>query len=348
MPRRRSTEVASTQILDAVFAAIEESGGIAADEGESGRLPLRLDVEYEGDGHRMLIYVWPLVRDPSLPGRKYRLQPAEIPFKIEWHPDDIVLILGYEADLDVFIGFGLGGKLGPEPSVFETTVDVSLINRALQDGLSFGKWTNRFKYEDAMVGIRPDLFLDYAVNSYRIHDVAKKPEAYSLLSTPFFYVSAWDEAAKLSEEDRTIVKDMAKKARKRAFTKKVMNAYDNRCAVTRMKLGLVDAAHVFPFRYKGATEEVTNGIALSKTLHWAFDRSLIYLDTNYFMKVNDEKVNILGRAGLKDGIKTFREMVGGETTLIHLPSDENQRPDKKMILKGLLARKIVKMIKVKK
>ena len=109
---------------------------------------------------------------------------------------------------------------------------------------------------------------------------------------------------------------------------------------------MVDAAHVFPFRYKGATEEVTNGIALSKTLHWAFDRGLIYLDTNYFMKVHDEKVNILGRAGLKDGIKIFREMVGGETTLIHLPSDENQRPDKKMILKGLIARKIVKLKKV--
>lgn len=347
MPRRRSTEVAPTQILDAVFAAIEESGGIAADEGESDRLPLRLDVEYDGDGHRMWIYVWPLVRDTSLPGRMYRLQTAEIPSNIEWHPNDVVLILGYEVDMDVFIGFGLGGKQGPEPSIFETVVDVSLIHRAIQDGLSFGKWINQFRYEEAMIGIRPDIFLDYAVNSYRIHDTAKKPEVYNLLSIPFFYVSAWDEAAKLSEEDRIIVRDVAKKARKRAFTRKVMNAYDNRCAVTRMKLGLVDAAHVFPFRYKGASEEVTNGIALSKTLHWAFDRGLIYLDTNYFMKVNDEKVNILGRAGLKDGIKIFREMVGDETTLIHLPNDENQRPDKKMILKGLLARKIVKLKKVR-
>ncbi len=347
MSPRRSVEIVPPQIADAVLDAIEESGGVA-DAEELGRLPLKIDVEYGADVHALWVYVWPLVRDTSLPGRKYRLQAAETPSKIVWRPDEIVLVLGYEPGLDVFIGFGLGGKQGPEPPIFETVVDVSLIHRAIQDGLSFGRWTNRFRSEEAMVGIRPDLFLDYAVDSYRIHDAAKKPEVHALLSAPWFYVSAWDEAEKLPAEDRIVVKDVVKKTRTRAFTRKVLLAYDNRCAVTRMKLGLVDAAHIFPLRYKGSTNDVTNGIGLSKTLHWAFDRGLIYLDTNFLMKVNDEKVNRLGRKGLKDGIEMFREMVGDENAVIHLPDDENQRPDKKMILKGLIARRIVKVGSKKK
>lgn len=346
MSLRRSVEIVPPLIADAVLDAIEESGGVA-DDGELGCLPLKIDVEYGADVHALWIYVWPLVRDASLPGRKYRLQAADIPSKLVWRPDEIVLVLGYEADLDIFVGFGLGGKQGPEPPIFKTIVDVSLIHRAIQEGLSFGEWTNRFGFEEAMVGIRPDLFLDYAVDSYRIHDSAKKPEVRVLLSAPWFYVSAWDEAEKLPNEDRIIVKDVVKKVRTRVFTRKVMLAYDNRCAVTRMKLGLVDAAHVFPLRYKGSTNDVTNGIGLSKTLHWAFDRGLIYLDTNYFMKVNDEKVNRLGRKGLKDGIDLFREMVGDENAVIHLPDDENQRPDKKMILKGLIAKKIIKVSRKK-
>jgi putative restriction endonuclease len=57
-----------------------------------------------------------------------------------------------------------------------------------------------------------------------------------------------------------------------------MFAYGNRCAVTRVQLRLVDAAHILPVGTTGSADHVRNGIALSPTYHRAFDAGLIYLD----------------------------------------------------------------------
>ena len=69
-------------------------------------------------------------------------------------------------------------------------------------------------------------------------------------------------------------------AREAAFRKVVLNAYNFACSVSNRKIfdpvgahGL-DAAHIVPLSRQG-TNDVRNGIALSKELHWAFDRGLI-------------------------------------------------------------------------
>ena len=68
-----------------------------------------------------------------------------------------------------------------------------------------------------------------------------------------------------------------------AFRTSVLAAYDHRCAVSGFgdpkRQGLVDAAHIRPAGtpHEGP-DDVTNGIALSPTLHRMFDRGLISLD----------------------------------------------------------------------
>jgi len=70
--------------------------------------------------------------------------------------------------------------------------------------------------------------------------------------------------------------------RDRAFRKRVLQAYDCRCAVTGLKLingggrAEVEAAHIKPVEAMGP-DSVTNGLALSGTVHWMFDRGLISL-----------------------------------------------------------------------
>ncbi len=71
--------------------------------------------------------------------------------------------------------------------------------------------------------------------------------------------------------------------RDRMFRRRVVDAYDARCAVTGLKLingggrAEVEAAHIRPVE-KGGPDIVTNGIALSGTVHWMFDRGLIGLN----------------------------------------------------------------------
>lgn len=90
--------------------------------------------------------------------------------------------------------------------------------------------------------------------------------------TPFQYEQERDRLSYLTSR---IVRD-------RAFRRVVLRAYDERCAVTGLKLingggrAEVEAAHIRPVEAKGP-DIVNNGLALSGTAHWMFDRGLIGL-----------------------------------------------------------------------
>jgi len=64
------------------------------------------------------------------------------------------------------------------------------------------------------------------------------------------------------------------------FRRVVLRAYDSRCAITSLKLingrgrAEVEAAHIRPVEANGP-DIVSNGLALSGTAHWMFDRGLI-------------------------------------------------------------------------
>ena len=70
--------------------------------------------------------------------------------------------------------------------------------------------------------------------------------------------------------------------RDRVFRRVVLRAYDERCAITGLKLingggrAEVEAAHIRPVEASGP-DVVSNGLALSGTAHWMFDRGLISL-----------------------------------------------------------------------
>lgn len=70
--------------------------------------------------------------------------------------------------------------------------------------------------------------------------------------------------------------------RDRNFRKTVLRAYGERCAITGLRLingggrAEVEAAHIRPVENDGP-DIVSNGIALSGTAHWMFDRGLVGL-----------------------------------------------------------------------
>lgn len=74
-------------------------------------------------------------------------------------------------------------------------------------------------------------------------------------------------------------------ARDRVFRRVVLDAYDARCAITGLRFingggrAEVEAAHIKAVEHMGP-DSITNGIALSGTAHWMFDRGLIGLSDN--------------------------------------------------------------------
>ena len=98
------------------------------------------------------------------------------------------------------------------------------------------------------------------------------------------------------EVERPLVQTLVSKPfRERAFRRAVMHAYDGRCAVTGWKLinggGRLEAqaAHIRPVEH-GGPDSVRNGLALSGTAHWMFDRGLICVSDDHDIMIH-RKVN---------------------------------------------------------
>lgn len=108
--------------------------------------------------------------------------------------------------------------------------------------------------------------------------------------------------------------------RDRVFRRIVLRAYDERCAVTGLKLingggrAEVEAAHIRPVEASGP-DIVSNGLALSGTAHWMFDRGLIGLD-------DDMRIMISRQANDPDRIRSVINATGR----ILLPKREADRP----------------------
>ena len=95
-----------------------------------------------------------------------------------------------------------------------------------------------------------------------------------------------EQAPFVYDQDRERVSQLSSRiVRDRVFRRLVLHAYDQRCAITGLKLingggrAEVAAAHIRPVQSSGP-DILTNGIALSGTAHWMFDRGLISLDDN--------------------------------------------------------------------
>jgi putative restriction endonuclease len=86
-----------------------------------------------------------------------------------------------------------------------------------------------------------------------------------------------------------------RKIRDANFRQQVCEAYDDCCAVTGLKIingggrAEVQAAHIWSVG-DGGPDVVQNGIALSGTIHWLFDRHLISLTPEYRLLVSHNKV----------------------------------------------------------
>jgi putative restriction endonuclease len=96
--------------------------------------------------------------------------------------------------------------------------------------------------------------------------------------------------------ERPVIERLTNRAyRDIAFRRKVRAAYDDRCAMSGLMLRNgggrpeVQAAHIRPVAHQGSNS-VRNGLALSGTLHWMFDRGLLSVADDGSILVSRNKV----------------------------------------------------------
>lgn len=309
-----------TQIIEYIIDAIEQSGWSAILTSTPGQHPKKFVVSKDNNEFILWVYAWTLTPGgrPELIN-EYRIQMTSVASPLLLNPNGFTILIGFEPTLKMFAGFDI--KLhqtftSGSPSV---QINIEALRDALQDGLSFRKKSN----EEITIGIRPDQFVNYTINSDDLHKYGKKKGILKLLGKASSLKAIKPvEVSNLSDVRQRIVQTVSYLARTANFREQVLRAYDHRCAVTKLQLRLVDAAHILPVAVPQSPDSVINGIALSPTLHRAFDNGLIYLNQNYEMKINPKKEIYFKLHRLDGGIEEIRQHMGK----ILLPPDKQQWP----------------------
>ena len=110
--------------------------------------------------------------------------------------------------------------------------------------------------------------------------------------------------------------------RRTAFAKEVIDAYGGRCGMCGLNLGLIEAAHVYPAHAPASPDDITNGLALCRNHHGAFDQHRVWIDpASSDLRVHPEWV---AAARESDVSHAF---VSGYLSTLRLPPAKKHRPD---------------------
>jgi putative restriction endonuclease len=122
----------------------------------------------------------------------------------------------------------------------------------------------------------------------------------------------------------------------RAFSERVLDAYRVRCALCRLRhRELLDASNIAPDSSPAGEPVVSNGLALCKIHHAAFDGYFLTVDPDYRVRVRADLLEEVDGPMLKHGIQ---ELDGQQ---IAVPKHQPHQPDRELLsarLERFLAR----------
>lgn len=130
--------------------------------------------------------------------------------------------------------------------------------------------------------------------------------------------------AERGEERRVYVTSTTRRRlHQRSFRERVIEAYRSMCALCRLRhRRLLDAAHIIPDPEEGGDPIVSNGLALCKLHHAAFDSFMLGITPDYEIRVRDDI-----RAE-EDGPMLVHGLQGLHGLRIQLPARREDRPSR--------------------
>jgi putative restriction endonuclease len=131
----------------------------------------------------------------------------------------------------------------------------------------------------------------------------------------------------LAESRRAyITTTVRQRLHQRDFREKVLYAYQEQCALCRLKhQELLDAAHIIPDREPEGIPVVRNGISLCKLHHATFDAFIIGISPDYTVEIRDDILEEHNGPMLEHLIKAFHK------SRIVLPKEKASWPDQEFL-----------------
>ena len=315
----------SGELLHALMDSCREyTGDISYIE---GRNPYNLSL----NGRDCVVFIANITHARRADLDEYRIQcSGDLPSQlaVSHSQGKIIAILGYHAESRAFSAWDptLFINRNPNTQRFSMYTRLSDLKRASQEGFA--------RYIDAenqtVLLFRSEYLGLYIENSDFIHKATSR----SLQKIVSVYGSTPIDTAprqRITVARRRIRVTHTQYARSPRFRTEVLSAYDNHCAMCEVQLDLIEAAHLVPHSHPSSTDTVANGVALCALHHKSFDTSLVYIDEDYNIKINDIRYKYLVKIDLSAGIRRFRGNLNGRLTL---PKDSSNYPLKSNIILG--------------
>ena len=318
------------QLLGLLLRAVDESGWQALVLDAKKPFNLRI-FNSDEKGFDVRIYIWNCTHGGGSERAKdeYRIQfTGVVPTP---YTGGITLLLGWHDGYGVFVGWDIARHSGQDSKSPSAQVKESALANAHANAFAVHRKNNG----EIVVAFRPEFLVDYAMSTNSLHETGVTESDISLL----------DDLDGLTEETinsvdnverKTVLAQIARKYRLQDFRRRVLGAYQHRCAACGVELELIDAAHILPVAASGSTDETTNGIALCKLHHAAFDRNLVGLDEKYRIEINEKEVTRLIKINRAGGLAEFRRYL---KSAILLPADKRDYPNPKYIKAARAVRK---------
>lgn len=145
------------------------------------------------------------------------------------------------------------------------------------------------------------------------------------------FIIALDEAfrflprgASMSEEQKRYAIRLAKqRLHQPAFRTRVLVAYQSRCAICELRHpSLLDAAHIIPDGDPRGLPTVSNGLAMCKIHHAAFDQQMLGITPDYTVRIAARLLDEIDGPMLKHGLQEMDQRP------LWLPPRAGDRPDR--------------------
>jgi putative restriction endonuclease len=140
------------------------------------------------------------------------------------------------------------------------------------------------------------------------------------------------EHAHVAAEDRAgarrayITASVKVRLHQRSFRERVLAAYRSQCSLCRLRHEeLLDAAHIMPDNLPAGEPEISNGIALCKLHHAAFDSFIVGVSPDYIIHVRQDVLEEIDGPILQYGLQQLNE------TRIILPTTKSQWPNQEAL-----------------
>lgn len=222
-----------------------------------------------------------------------------------------VIVLGYFADEKVFTAwnpFLLRTRFNQRQTI-SVYSRFSVQKKAVIEKIAAYRDNN----DQSIISFQPDYLGLYLENVANIHLLIDSELKELVKTSDRLNEQDADGQVQIDKEKLTITHTRYKRDPK--FKMLVYEAYEHRCAMCGIQLELIEAAHIIPHSHEKGTDDVQNGICLCTLHHKAYDRSLIFFDEKFNIKINDKKMEYLEKIGRDSGFRKFQSLNFDKITL---------------------------------